>query len=212
MVNYGIDVLCLQEAGNLFKIIEQRYWQVLDNNFFVTEVSIGTRTRFINVCIYYYVWGTADLRCSMAILARKNLDPKDSVIFKPMNGTRSVFGIIVNNNLAVYNIHAPSGVLPHVSGQYVYNTLQEIRYLQQQYAIPNIILTGDFNCSPDILLQSVNPLPYNIYCPMYNGRFIPTQISGNCLDYCITSVVIQAVNVLNDNQAYSDHFQVLFDY
>lgn len=213
MLNNEIDVLCLQEAGNLFNIIPCPRWEILNNGLYCIGDRIGSQSRGADICVYYAPWGNVNERCSLAILVKQSMNLWNSAIFFPEQNCRPVIGFVTAENVAVYNIHAPSS---NNAANFVKKALTNISYLHQTHnnLFQHIILTGDFNCNPSEVMNFLyhNPiLNYRCYAPVYKDKFVPTQKSGNCLDYCVASKNVTGVEILNENSAYSDHLQVIFN-
>lgn len=202
MLNENIDVFCLQEAGNFFNLISSEKWSKIypEYDFYVARnIQIGTTSRGIPVNIYYVAFGTVNMRCSMAILVKSELDAGNPAIIYVDSNLRPVIGVLLNSNEAVYNIHAPSGN-PSFAASITECFAKEILKLKDKYQIGNIVLTGDFNCPPEEMAKK-GILKQNIF-------YYPdaTHNSGSCLDYCIASV--QPCMYINTNAAFSDHRQV----
>lgn len=216
MLKENIDVFCLQEVGPLLKF--RGYdWTKLDYRFpdfyCAYNVPIGTQSRGKKINIYYVEFGKVNFRCSMAILVNSEMDSGNWAYINPLINCdiRPVIGILLKNNVGIYNIHAPSGndkFAKHI----IDNTIIEINRLKQGYNIGNVLLIGDFNCSP--LLFSTNELALfqmKTYYNVDNNNVLPTQRSGNCLDYCISSDAPYNMAISN-NGAFSDHSQVSFEF
>lgn len=211
MIQNDLDVLCLQETG----VIATQGTMVLnDPNFTkITNLNIGTQHRSFYVNCYKYLYGHANYRCSMAILVKSNLDLNAPAIIPTI--ARPVFGVLLNNNIAVYNIHAPAngGIF---TMNYDKNAVSEVRNIVNRYGLQDAILVGDYNTSPDNLAFAFANDPIvnaNIFAPQNSYGYEPTHNSGNCLDYCccINNIYPPEISV-NDNWAYSDHRSVIFNF
>ena len=220
MLNEGIDVFCLQETG-FFQNEDKEGEVLLSNNSFTLtrDIVIGTKSRGILVNRYSLKYGTFNFRCSMSILVRAELDCNCHALIPsyPNTKTREVFGILVQDpidgrQIAVYNIHAPSGNSAFAKAYFQY-ALTEIDKLVTQHNISNVVLIGDFNNNPSMtseeLKNAVTKLRYGIFSPYVGNKMFPTHNSGNCLDYCCANLEPHGI-VVSDNAAFSDHLQVTF--
>lgn len=160
MINQEFDVLCLQETGKM-GIEGQTLFN--DPNFqLITGVNIRTTYRKFLVNCYKYVFGDNNQRCSMAILVRSELDANCPAI-QYSSGLRPVFGVLLTNNIAVYNIHAPStGTI--FSDNYDKSAIECICHNVFDYKLNGAIIAGDFNTTPDKLRTVLDP-SIKIYAP-----------------------------------------------
>ena len=207
MIREDIDVFCLQESGNFFGSISAECWNRIfpEYEFYVARnMQIGTSSRGILVNVYYVAYGKENLRCSMAIIVKSELDTGKAAITYINPNLRPVIGVLLNDNTAVYNIHAPSGN-HNFAASVTYCFLQEIQDFKLKYNIDNYVLIGDFNCPPDVMKKNVT------YANKTHYADEATQNSGACLDYCIASISPQNMYI-NKNAAFSDHRQVVMDF
>lgn len=110
---------------------------------------------------YSLKYGTFNFRCSMSILVRAELDCNCHALIPsyPNTKTREVFGILVQDpidgrQIAVYNIHAPSGNSAFAKAYFQY-ALTEIDKLVTQHNISNVVLIGDFNNNPSMTSEEL---------------------------------------------------------
>lgn len=212
----NIDVLCLQEVGNLFNAYPNRTWERPLAGFELYSIDdvIRTESRGAEIKIYYASWGEGNKRCSLAILVRKALNPRAPAIITVGN-LRPAIGVVIGmTNMAVYTIHAPSGNATFAN-VYLDKVLNEIRKLRLTYGINNIILEGDFNDTPDGTIPIALNYGYRTYPPLINNLYDITwhnEHGGSCLDYCVASTPPNCVRVHNENNAFSDHYQVTYNF
>ena len=212
MRNEEIDVFCLQETG--FYENEQSEVLFSNNNFTLSRnLVVGTNDRGFKVNRYSLKYGTSNFRCCMAILVRAELDKIQPALI-PMGSSRDVFGVLLKNGVAVYNIHAPSGN-PEFAKSYFLAALREIDRITTLYNIPNVVLAGDFNNNPFVTNEALQydslGLKYHLFIPKDRKNILATQRSGNCLDYCCTNLQGNGVTISN-NAGFSDHLQVTFNF
>lgn len=218
MYHNNIDVFCLQEIGNIFSVLNQgEAWERLDdlspNFYLLRNYEIHTQSRSMRVNIYYICFGDSNLRCSMAIMVKSELDTINPAYIPYNDNVRPVFGVLLNDNTAIYNIHAPSGT-PYFAATVLKNTLEQIGLLKTGYEISRTFLLGDFNCQPGFLVNKNIIFENQVFCHLDQNNYpSATQRSGNCLDFGVT-LEPGRYNVkpeIEQNAAFSDHIQVTFE-
>nr|WP_274389819.1 endonuclease/exonuclease/phosphatase family protein [Azospirillum doebereinerae] len=107
-------------------------------------------------------------RCSMGIIAT-NFSGTYGVVTHNSNGLRPLIGILTNDGVWVYNIHAPSGNHKAASGVAA-NLLGQIGGKEK------FICAGDYNCTPaDMMLRGFKAVS--------GGG--ATHQNGNTLDFAV---------------------------
>lgn len=171
MFNNNIDVLCLQEVGNM----------TANDDIFVgfntyeigieSNINIGTQHRQFYVDFVYTPFGI-NRRCSMLTLAKSGIRDKryNPRYFANGNGRLSL-GIICDG-VWVYNTHSPA------SGNALNYDLQIINATTNTGG--SFIIAGDFNCNANTLRANVAA---NIYVHSVD---YPTQKSGGTYDYFVS--------------------------
>lgn len=201
MRNKKIDVLCLQETGNLFETEPESQWGRLNNGLYYKDEYLGTQSRSPKVRIYYTRWQREYGIFHLAILVNLDVFPNNPVAFIPFAGCRPIMGIIIQNQIAIYNIHAP---VCNCTFDYISSTITEIVKLMNDNSalIKYFILVGDFNYNPYELLKKTD---FNVCHP-----HTLTHQKTNILDYCVTTLIPKKIVV--EQITYSDHFPVIFDF
>ena len=213
--NHNIDILCLQESGDLLSHLLRENVKNLGNELFC---GIWKCNRNTSYNILYYSWRN-NSRCSMAILIRNGIvfqNPR--IILPPIVGNeeiknyptektendegdnerKSVRGAIcVNiNNFLLLNVHLPSG-RPSFARKVFYHILNNVG------GYSNIICLGDFNTIPNSWTSS-SLRHMNIVNSGY-----ATNSSGNELDYAITNIMnMNFIKIGSPNL--SDHVEVIY--
>lgn len=217
MIKNDLDVLCLQETG-LIEKNNQVEMKLYNNKRFtkIEKLNIGTHGRPFYVNCYKYYFGDTDYRCSMAILVKCDIDENQPAIMYIGNNLRPVFGILLNTNIAIYNIHAPSTNGSPYTINYIKSAIRDVSNILNKYNVNEGILVGDYNATPDTLgcaLQKDPNIQAHIFAPKNNKGYEQTQKEGGCLDYCccINNSNIPKISVDSD-AAFSDHRTVIFDF
>ena len=206
-----LDILCLQEAGNLLRI---RGGWIPEGEIHYRDTNLGSHSRSKGIIREFYLGWKDFSRCSMAIFVRYSpylpmhmpLPLIDVYYPQQHDQVRPLMGLDWGD-FAIYNLHAPSGDTPlaqAILNQFIYYI--SIRRLGREKPF---ILTGDFNIPAPVLnmaqIQAIMP-DVIMHCPEYR-----TQTSGNILDYCIVSNRIEIRNMeRSQNQAGSDHLYVTY--
>ena len=204
----GIDILCLQECGNLARYFNENI-KSYDINYYKEHI-------WYEYLLIYHVWNVGG-RCDMAVLVKQNIAISNIYINKAQilydnNGEernnmplytekdliRAMMTIELKDGYTINNVHLPSGK-PAFARKVGYRLFCNY----QCRNIANMFTLGDFNTPPNswILLS-----PFKI-----SHTNINTHTSGNIYDYMIYTNSQNYVANRHENNYGSDHYPVYFD-
>lgn len=206
--NNKIDILCLQECGNLARYFNKNH-----------DINSYQKVAWYNYILIYHVWNVGG-RCDMAVLVEQNIEIDNIYINKAQilydnNGNeisgmpacsdkslvRAMMTLELQYNGMPYtinNVHLPSGNKPFarkVGYRLFCNSLMK--------NTKNMFTLGDFNTPPDTWT-----LPNGFQITHTN---VGTHTSGNILDYMIYNNQNQYMANRVEDTYTSDHYPVYFD-
>lgn len=211
----NIDILCLQESGDLSSLLGENVKKFANGLF----CGIWECNHSTSYNILYYSWRN-DSRCSMAILIKngivfqnpriilpplvENEDIENYIEEKTENdegdnqrkGLRGAICVTIENVLLL-NVHLPSG-RPAFARRVFYYILNSVG------GYPNMFCFGDFNTTP----TSWTNLETKYMGIIFSNN--PTHNGGHELDYAITNMNCGSIKEIVQN-CYSDHYAVIFD-
>lgn len=215
--DHNIDILCLQESGDLSKLPRRGYVENFGNGLFcgIWECNHTIYN------ILYYSWRN-NSRCSMAILIKNGIVFQDPRIILPpivgneeikiypeektendndeednqRKGLRGAICVTIENVL-ILNVHLPSG-RPAFARKVFYHILDNVG------GYPNMFCFGDFNTTP----TSWTSLRTK-YMGIIHSNY-PTHNGGHELDYAITNMNFGNIKAIVESY-FSDHYAVIFD-
>lgn len=187
----SLDVLCIQECGNLSGFFTNPDTYICRNDMYITKHG--------NYYLIYYPWSNHS-RCSMAVMVKENYIIESATLFEVViprrkvselleeteddkndnehrKGIRPIMRIRINTGLTsvtVCNTHLPSGC-PSFARRIGYSFLTG-------YKPSNFIMVGDMNSLPDDW-----NLPTHIHVETAGKTYSWDNLS-KCYDYCITDI------------------------
>lgn len=203
-----IDILCLQECGNLARYFNKEI-KIYDINYY-------KETTWYEYFLIYHVWNVGG-RCDMAVLVKQDIaidniyinkaqilynssgeETNDMPLYAGKKLVRAMMSIELQNGYIINNVHLPSGARPFAR-KVGYRLFCNYRYRTNQ----NVFTLGDFNTPPNTWT-----LPNGFQIAHTN---VETHTSGNILDYMIYNNGCQyRANRVEDTYT-SDHYPVYFD-
>jgi cytolethal distending toxin subunit B len=208
------DFLALQEAGALsslpgsnpipFSNIDNP--DSVSNSLSIHQWNLGTNSRPEFRYIYFLETDTGGNRVNLAIVTRLQAD--QVILLQPDRSFRPILGIRYRSNY-VFNIHAASMGSRNNNAP---NLINRVYNYMQTRGSDSWIVMGDFNRSPDSLMNSLQSrYPVVALSVMTVNQRHATQRSGGNLDY---AVVPNNNNGLTARRGLthspSDHQQVFF--
>ena len=217
---YQIDILCLQECGQLGNI--KKF--VKCANIKIGEWYCDTKTIF-NVLYYELRCGQAGCRCNMAILVRDTITIYNPVCLEVVtkydasksqeeptendtgsnNDRKGLRGMlhteiaVGNSRYRIANVHLPSGV-PSFARK-IGHTFLNMPFMQWG----KVIMVGDFNTSPES--WNFNNKVHNLV--IANNDYTYPSLSKN-LDYMVTTMNPSSIYAKVVSAPFSDHLPVVF--
>lgn len=206
-----VDVLCLQECGNLQ---ERKTWIPVQDypGLFEVDLNAGTESRKRNLRAYHYPYGD-NPRCSMAILVDLDVFSQEDIYPILINGAGDVRPCVGVHccEWGVFCVHAPSSN-DAFARKTVYGFINVIDKDLHDGVFEKVVIAGDFNTSPERFELTNGYECY--YLVDGSGKMIPTHPSSNaCYDYFITkNAKPTEAGIMDSTSGLSDHLGVGFQF